>query len=79
MGYNSDGLPSVGEVPGKKGVWISAGFDGHGMPVIWLTMEGLADMVMDGTSFEDSGIPRIYKTTAERLESERDDYALPRA
>ncbi|KAK3062862.1 hypothetical protein LTS18_003220 [Coniosporium uncinatum] len=30
MGITSDGLPMVGPVPGKDGVWVSAGFNGHG-------------------------------------------------
>jgi len=31
MGITGDGVPYVGEVPGMKGCWISAGFNGHGM------------------------------------------------
>lgn len=30
MGITGDGLPFVGPVPGEKGLWISAGFNGHG-------------------------------------------------
>jgi glycine/D-amino acid oxidase-like deaminating enzyme len=30
MGATSDGLPYVGELPDRKGLWISAGFNGHG-------------------------------------------------
>lgn len=30
MGTSADGLPYVGEVPGTKGLWVSASFDGHG-------------------------------------------------
>lgn len=30
MGITGDGVPYVGEVPGMKGCWISAGFNGHG-------------------------------------------------
>jgi glycine/D-amino acid oxidase-like deaminating enzyme len=30
MGITGDGLPFVGPVPGDKGLWISAGFNGHG-------------------------------------------------
>lgn len=71
MGYNSDSLPSCGEVPGRPGCYISAGFEGHGMPIIWLAMKGIKDM-LGGKSFEESGIPRIFKTTQERLESEVD-------
>jgi glycine/D-amino acid oxidase-like deaminating enzyme len=70
MGYNSDSLPSVGEVPGREGCYIAAGFEGHGMPVIYLTMKGIAEMVRDRKTFEEVRIPRIYKTSKERLESE---------
>lgn len=69
MGYNSDENPCVGEVPGRKGVFIAAGFEGHGMPVIFLTSKGIAEMVGKGKKFEEVGIPRMYKTTKERLES----------
>jgi glycine/D-amino acid oxidase-like deaminating enzyme len=31
MGITGDGLPFVGPVPGQIGLWISAGFNGHGM------------------------------------------------
>jgi glycine/D-amino acid oxidase-like deaminating enzyme len=75
MGYNSDGLPSIGEVPGRQGCLIAAGFEGHGMPVIYLAMKGIAEMAGKGKKFEESGIPRIYKTTMERLMSERNDLA----
>jgi glycine/D-amino acid oxidase-like deaminating enzyme len=78
MGYNSDTLPNVGEVPGREGCFIAAGFEGHGMPVIYLTMKGIAEMVRDGKKFEDVRIPRIYKTTRERLDSEVDLLAPPK-
>ncbi|TVY12531.1 Gamma-glutamylputrescine oxidoreductase, partial [Lachnellula arida] len=41
MGYNADGLPSVGAVPGREGCFVAAGFEGHGMPLVWLTMKGV--------------------------------------
>jgi glycine/D-amino acid oxidase-like deaminating enzyme len=72
LGYTSDELPSVGEVPGREGCFIAAGFEGHGMPVIWLVMKGIAEMVGMAKRFEEVRIPRIYKTTRERLESEID-------
>jgi glycine/D-amino acid oxidase-like deaminating enzyme len=71
MGYTSDSLPSIGQVPGKEGCYIAAGFEGHGMPVIWLAMKGVASMIM-GKSFEESGIPKIFKATKERLASNID-------
>ena len=30
MGYTVDAQPVVGEAPGEKGLWICAGFNGHG-------------------------------------------------
>jgi glycine/D-amino acid oxidase-like deaminating enzyme len=30
MGVTADGLPFVGQVPDEKGLWVSAGFNGHG-------------------------------------------------
>ncbi|KAF2866432.1 FAD dependent oxidoreductase [Massariosphaeria phaeospora] len=30
MGATADGRPFVGEMPSQKGIWISAGFNGHG-------------------------------------------------
>jgi glycine/D-amino acid oxidase-like deaminating enzyme len=30
MGYSADGYPLVGEIPGEKGLYISASFQGHG-------------------------------------------------
>ncbi|RDL32065.1 FAD dependent oxidoreductase [Venustampulla echinocandica] len=68
MGFNDDKIPSVGEVPGREGCFIAAGFEGHGMPVIWLVMRGVVSL-LNGKRFEDVGIPRIYKTTKERLDS----------
>lgn len=73
MGYSADSAPHVGEVPSRPGQYISAGFTGHGMPVIFLTSKGLAEMILEGKKFEETEtrVPRIYKTTAERLEAAR--------
>lgn len=32
MGFSRDGRPWVGEVLGERGLWLCAGFTGHGMP-----------------------------------------------
>jgi len=69
MGYSSDGLPHVGQVPGKDHQYILAGFTGHGMPQIFLAAEGIAKMVVNGLSFEDTGLPRLFKTTSTRIEN----------
>ncbi|KAM0418715.1 hypothetical protein ACHAPT_012313 [Fusarium lateritium] len=71
MGYSGDFMPHVGEVPDKPGQFIIAGFTGHGMPQILLSSKGVAAMVCDGVSFENSGLPHIFKTTKSRISSER--------
>ncbi|CAL5871853.1 uncharacterized protein PFLUO_LOCUS6107 [Penicillium psychrofluorescens] len=69
MGYSYDTHPQVGEVPGKPGQFICAGFNGHGMPVVFLSGKGIAEMIRDSKKFEEVGLPRIYKTTLARLEA----------
>ncbi|KAL4951018.1 FAD dependent oxidoreductase [Aspergillus filifer] len=67
MGYSSDNIPHVGKVPGSEGVWVIAGFTGHGMPQVYLSAEGLARMVVGGVGFGESGLPRLFETRGERL------------
>jgi hypothetical protein len=38
------------------------------MPVIWLVMKGISEMVRYGKKFEEAGVSSIIKTTKERLE-----------
>ena len=72
MGYTSDLLPHVGPIPNRPNQHILAGFNGHGMPVIFLTAKAVAEMVGDDKSFEQTGLPRLYRTSEERLRSETD-------
>jgi glycine/D-amino acid oxidase-like deaminating enzyme len=68
MGYSFDSLPHLGEVPGKSGQYIVAGFNGHGMPVIWLAAKGIAEMIATDRAYEDvKYLPWIGKTTADRI------------
>lgn len=67
--YTADMMPHIGEVPSKPGQFVMAGFNGHGMPLIFLSSKGLAKMLLDGVPFEQTGIPRLFKTTAERVAS----------
>ena len=53
MGYSRDGHPWVGAVPaglsgveGAKGLWMSAGYTGHGMPVAARCGIAVADMIL---------------------------------
>jgi glycine/D-amino acid oxidase-like deaminating enzyme len=71
MGYSADFMPHVGEIPNKPGQFIIAGFNGHGMPQILLSSKGLATMIQDGARFEHTGMPRLFKTSEERI-SRRD-------
>ncbi|ORY58576.1 FAD dependent oxidoreductase superfamily [Pseudomassariella vexata] len=68
MGYSWDSNPHVGHVPGKEGQLIISGFNGHGMPIIWLAAKGLAEMIVRGKGFEETGMPLLLKTTKERIE-----------
>ncbi|KAL6251130.1 hypothetical protein RBB50_001338 [Rhinocladiella similis] len=69
MGYSWDTHPHVGSVPGEENQYILAGWNGHGMPVVFLSALGIAKMVRDGVDFQDSGVPRVFRTTKERLEA----------
>ncbi|PLB43209.1 FAD dependent oxidoreductase [Aspergillus steynii IBT 23096] len=72
MGYSADSSPHVGEVPGRTGQYICAGFNGHGMPVVLLSAKRLAEMIQSGKSYEEVHLPRVFKTTAERLQKAQD-------
>lgn len=71
MGYSTDSLPHIGVVPSKPNQYIVAGFTGHGMPQIFLSAKGIASMIVEGKAFEETAVPRIYKTTQTRLNSKR--------
>ncbi|KAI1328861.1 FAD dependent oxidoreductase [Xylariaceae sp. FL0255] len=67
MGYTTDNLPHVGRVPGKDGLFICAGFFGHGMPNVLLCARAIAKLLEDGSPLAQSGIPACYETSVERL------------
>ncbi|KAF2216294.1 hypothetical protein CERZMDRAFT_64736 [Cercospora zeae-maydis SCOH1-5] len=69
MGYSSDGYPHVGEVPGKKGQYICAGFTGHGMPQIFLSAKAIASMLMEDKKANEVDLPRLYRASQARLDS----------
>ncbi|KAF2433385.1 FAD dependent oxidoreductase [Tothia fuscella] len=69
MGFTGDGHPLVGELPGKKGLWISAGFNGHGMVLCLKCAEALTHMLLDiGTEVFGTWFPSSFAITEERLE-----------
>ncbi|KAK3676840.1 hypothetical protein LTR78_003044 [Recurvomyces mirabilis] len=52
MGFSRDERPWVGAVPGEEGVFVSAGYTGHGMPNSWLCGKAVAMMALAGREGE---------------------------
>lgn len=73
MGWTSDSMPFIGEVPCKKGQYIAAGFNGHGMPLIHLASKCLAEIIRGEKTFEETELPAVFKPTEERLQSTKND------
>jgi glycine/D-amino acid oxidase-like deaminating enzyme len=67
MGATPDGLPFVGEVPGRKGVWVCAGFNGHGMVLCVKSAEALVGRIRDDEWAE--WWPTSFCASKSRLES----------
>ncbi|KAH7303824.1 FAD dependent oxidoreductase-domain-containing protein [Stachybotrys elegans] len=67
MGYSSDFMPHLGDVPDKPGQFIIAGFSGHGMPEILLSSKAIASLIRNGVPLEQSGIPKMFKTSKKRI------------
>jgi glycine/D-amino acid oxidase-like deaminating enzyme len=74
MGATADGRPFVGEVPRKRGMWVCAGFNGHGMVLCLKSAEGLVGM-MSGYAQSNTGevrtpdwFPASFLITENRME-----------
>ena len=72
MGYSRDGYPWVGEVGeylgGAKGLFVCAGFTGHGMPNTCLSAKAAVDIMLGAQEVD---IPECYKISRERVERAR--------
>jgi glycine/D-amino acid oxidase-like deaminating enzyme len=79
MGFSRDEVPWVGPVPGMEGVFVAAGFTGHGMPNTWLSGKAVARMVSGrlggeelGVAVEEArtetGLPGAYLVSEGRIE-----------
>lgn len=68
MGATRDGMPHIGKVPGTSGQYVLAGYNGGGMTMAFLAALGVARMITEGISFEETGVPKCMKTTQERLD-----------
>ena len=60
IGYAIDEQPIVGRVPGRRRVWVCAGFGGHGMPSCLTAGSAAADLVAQG---RDSCVEEGYLST----------------
>ncbi|CAG8949954.1 hypothetical protein HYFRA_00004286 [Hymenoscyphus fraxineus] len=68
MGYSRDGRPWVGEVSeelgGGEGLFLCAGFTGHGMPNACLSAKGAVDLMLGK---EEVDVPNSDRISAARL------------
>lgn len=65
--YCSDDRPHVGKVDGSKaGLYMCAGFNGHGMPQVLLCAKGTVKMVLEGCEFAETGVPAAFETSSKR-------------
>ncbi|ORY68753.1 FAD dependent oxidoreductase [Pseudomassariella vexata] len=72
MGYSRDAAPWVGAVPsslgGGEGLWVCAGYTGHGMPNAALCAKAVVDMMVGADEVD---LPPEYEVTEERVEGAR--------
>ncbi|KAF9739689.1 hypothetical protein PMIN02_012378 [Paraphaeosphaeria minitans] len=82
MGATADGRPFVGGVPGMEGVWVSAGFNGHGMVLCLKAAEALVGMIRgDGGAKELDWFPKSFLISEERMNAKfggRTDINVPK-
>jgi len=79
MGFSRDDHPWVGPLPSQPNLYIAAGFTGHGMPNTWLSGKavavmlgaapGQAEMEAVEAARSETGLPRSYLVTKERVEA----------
>ncbi|OBT61697.1 hypothetical protein VE03_09409 [Pseudogymnoascus sp. 23342-1-I1] len=61
MGATADYHPFVGEAPGQEGLWICAGFNGHGMGLAFRSAEALVGLVTGREKEVDEWLPKCYR------------------
>lgn len=67
MGATRDGLPLVGEIPGMKRFWISAGFNGHGMVLCLKSAEALSHLMVGGSRDQIEWFPSSFLISEGRM------------
>lgn len=68
MGTSADGLPYVGAVPDMPGIFICAGFNGHGMVMCLKCGEALVDILVENRDKLDKWFPKALVVSAERFQ-----------
>ena len=77
LGFSRDGKPWVGEVSeeldvgGGKGLWICAGFTGHGTPNTTGSAKAVVDMML-GEEAENIDLPGTYRVSRARIDRARE-------
>ncbi|KAJ5203841.1 uncharacterized protein N7498_004720 [Penicillium cinerascens] len=61
MGYTRDTEPIVGQAPRREGLWICAGFHGHGMALAFQCAEATVQMLMGQSDDVEKWLPQSYK------------------
>ena len=71
MGYSRDNRPWVGEMPGMKGVFVAAGYTGHGLPNGPMCARAVVEMIVNGRTpaelVREGHLPDDYLLTEERI------------
>jgi sarcosine oxidase subunit beta len=64
MGFVPDGLPLIGPVAGREGLYIAGGYSGHGLAFAFLAGRMLAGLIATGaTDYPDVLFPaRIVRS-----------------
>jgi len=69
MGCTPDGLPFVGALEGPEaGLWIQAGFNGHGMSHCFKAAQALVGMICGDIKEVDTWFPRSFEARSERYQ-----------
>lgn len=66
MCHSIDLVPLVGPMPDQPGLWLSAGYNGHGMAMIVNITRSIAEHMKTGQW--DERMPTCYAITTDRLE-----------
>jgi glycine/D-amino acid oxidase-like deaminating enzyme len=91
MGFSRDDHPWVGKVPDREGIYMSAGYTGHGMPNGSLCGKAVAEMIVAGEEegkelealleqmVQDGDLPRGYVVSKKRIKEARELFTVEEA